>query len=121
MAYRKRLARALRRNATDAENALWKHLRACRMVGVKFRRQHPMGPYVVDFACVERRIIIEVDGGQHGDQREDDAKRSEYLAKRGYTVLRFWNNQVLTEGDRVVEVIWRALKSGGDVSDPTSP
>lgn len=86
-------ARSLRRNSTDAEMRLWKCLRDKR-IGVKFRRQVPIGPYIVDFISHDLNLIIEVDGGQHADNARDDA-RTAFLNKEGFTVLRFWNNDVL--------------------------
>lgn len=98
-------AKELRKNLTDAENELWKHLRYRQMGGYKFRRQHPVGPYIVDFACLEKSLIVEVDGGQHGENVAYDSERSAYLQSKGFRVLRFWNNEVLTEIDVVKEVI----------------
>ena len=88
-------ARALRKSMTDAEQLLWRHLRNRGMVGVKFRRQHVSGPCITDFASVEKKIIIEVDGGQHSKRQEEDAARTAYLNGQGWTVLWYWNNQVL--------------------------
>src|SRR5262245_26562265 len=93
---------------TDAERRLWRHLRGDQL-GVKFRRQHPFENYVLDFVCLERRLIIEVDGGQHLDQHEHDAHRSVMLNAAGFQALRFWNNEVLNETDMVVQAIWNAL------------
>ena len=90
-------ARALRKRLTDAERLLWRHLRNRGLGGWKFRRQYPVGPFIVDFICVENNIVIEVDGGQHAEDEESDLKRSAYLNKMGYRVFRFWNNQVLQE------------------------
>jgi very-short-patch-repair endonuclease len=105
----KELAKKLRKNQTDAENALWYYLRGRRMTGCKFRRQHPVGPFIVDFVCLERNLIVEVDGGQHATQVDEDESRTTYLGSQGYRVLRFWNNEVLTEVENVLEVIYRAL------------
>jgi very-short-patch-repair endonuclease len=102
-------SRALRRNQSDAESRLWYHLRDRRLGGCKFRRQFPVGPYVADFACVDRRLIVELDGGQHALQVERDARRSAYLEQQGFTVLRFWNDQVLRETEAVLEEILRHL------------
>ena len=102
-------ARNLRRYQTDAEKRLWRYLRNRGLEGRKFRRQHPVGPYIVDFACLEKRLIIELDGGQHALQSEKDAERTEYLESRGFRVLRFWNNQVLKETSAVLEVILSVL------------
>ena len=104
-------ARSLRNNLTDAELKCWPRLRMRQVRGLKFRRQHPLGPYVVDFVCLERRLIIEVDGGQHAEQSAQDGRREEYLAGLGFETLRFWNNAVLTEADAILEVIAQALKN----------
>ena len=88
-------ARELRKNPTEAERALWKHLRMRQFIGCKFRRQQAIGPYIVDFVSFERRVIIELDGGQHSQQVAYDAERTAWLEAQGYRVLRFWNNQVL--------------------------
>jgi very-short-patch-repair endonuclease len=86
-------ARALRRNTTDAEKLLWSKLRR-EQLGAKFRRQHPIAPYIVDFICVDRRLIIELDGSQHMEKIPYDSDRDQFLARQRYTVLRFWNNEV---------------------------
>lgn len=106
-------SRALRRNQTDAEARLWYHLRDRQLAGCKFRRQVPLGPYFADFVCLERRLIIEVDGGQHAERMNEDAQRSAYLNEQGYTVLRFWNDQVLRETEAVLEEVLRHLRWGG--------
>ena len=98
-------AKQLRTNQTDAERRLWYHLRAHRFMGLKFKRQKPLGPYIVDFICMERRIIIELDGGQHAEQLPYDQHRDAWLTKQGYTVLRFWNNEVMQELEAVLEKI----------------
>jgi very-short-patch-repair endonuclease len=90
----------LRTSMTDAERKLWRALRA-RNIGAKFRRQVPLGPYIVDFVCFETKVIIEVDGSQHADNARD-AVRDRYFAERGYRVLRFWNGDVLTSLDAVL-------------------
>ncbi len=90
-------ARTLRANATDAERFLWQHLRLRQMDRHKFRRQRPVGPYVVDFIRLEKRLVIEVDGGQHNTQVPQDTEREAWLRQEGYTVLRFWNHEVLTQ------------------------
>ncbi len=96
---------------TDAEKRLWGRLRR-EALGYDFRRQHPLGAYVVDFVCLERKLIVEVDGGQHNFQPglKSDALRTGWLNERGYTVLRFWNNDVLLRTDDVIETIWQALR-----------
>ena len=98
-------AKQLRTNQTDAERRLWYHLRAHRFMGLKFKRQKPLGPYIVDFICMERRIIIELDGGQHAEQMLYDQQRDTWLSGEGYTVLRFWNNEVMQELEGVLEKI----------------
>ena len=98
-------ARGLRKAQTDAEASLWWRLRDRRMAGVKFRRQHAIGPYVVDFACPERMLVVELDGGQHVEQARYDADRTAWLRSRGYDVLRYWNDDVLADLDSVLESI----------------
>ena len=97
-------ARNLRLAATDAERRLWNHLRGRQLDGAHFRRQHPIGDYVADFCCTSLKLVIEVDGSQHSES-EHDLKRDAWLAARGYTVLRLWNNDVLTQTANVVEKI----------------
>lgn len=104
-------ARELRKHMTDAERLLWSRLRRKQIHGQRFRRQHPIGPYIADFACTERRLVIELDGGQHVQAREKDAARTRWLATRGYRVLRFWNNDVLTNIDAIVHVVASATRS----------
>jgi very-short-patch-repair endonuclease len=99
------VARALRTSSTDVENLLWRQLRRKELAGLKFRRQQPIDNYVVDFACFEKRVVIEVDGGRHASERDKDAERDEYLIGNGFKVLRFWNNEVLQNIDGVLEVI----------------
>jgi very-short-patch-repair endonuclease len=103
-----RRARELRLNSTYAEKKLWQQLRDHRVNGWQFRRQHPIPPYFADFACVEARLIVEADGGQHAESTTD-GKRTAYLVKRGWRVLRFWNNEIVESLDNVVEVIVAAL------------
>jgi very-short-patch-repair endonuclease len=102
-------ARQVRRRLTDAERALWHHLRNRALLGCKFRRQLPIGPYVVDFACVEYRLVVELDGGQHAGPCRD-AARSRYLHANGYRVLRFWNNDAFQEQEAVLAMIYDALQ-----------
>ena len=101
-------AKHLRREMTDAERRLWSVLRDSRLEGAKFRRQQPIGPFIADFACQEHRLIIEADGGQHADNLRD-ARRTAFLESKGYRVLRFWNNDILTNLDGVAQVIATAL------------
>jgi len=102
-------ARKLRKSSTDAERRLWYRLRGARLDGCKFRRQHPIGPFVADFACIERRLVVELDGGQHIELARRDAARSEYLRLRGWRVVRFWDNETLDDTDAVVECILESL------------
>ena len=106
-----KLAKKLRRQTTDAENLMWRLLRAKQFANVKFRRQHPFPPYILDFYCYELKLAVELDGGQHNeeDERERDARRDAYLAKQGIRVLRFWNNDVFSETEAVVEAIYCAV------------
>ena len=99
------LGKILRKRPTDAEQLLWKQLRLKQIEGFKFRRQQPIDKYIVDFVCFERRIVIEVDGGQHTTQNKDDVIRDTYLRQQGFHVLRFWNNEVLQNTNGVLEVI----------------
>jgi very-short-patch-repair endonuclease len=101
----------LRQNQTEAEAKLWSRLRAHRMAGVQFRRQHAVGKYVVDFCSPRRKLIIELDGSQHLDQAEYDSERTKYLEAKGYRVLRFWNNDVMKDIETVSTAIWNALDS----------
>ena len=102
-------ARSLRKQATDAERLLWRYLRGRHMDGYKFRRQVVIKPYIVDFICLEAMLIIEADGGQHLEQLIYDEKRSRHLKSAGYRVLRFWNHDILTETEIVLEQIHNAL------------
>jgi len=99
---------------TDAEQLLWRHLRSRTMNGLKFRRQHRIGSFIADFACVEKKLIIEVDGGQHAENH--DASRTAYLNSVGWTVIRFWNNEVLLETESVLEAVYNRIQK-----DATSP
>jgi very-short-patch-repair endonuclease len=98
-------ARSLRKNPTIAGRILWKSLRAHRLSGAGFRRQHAIGPYVVDFCAPRLKLIIEVDGSQHAEQTEYDYRRTEYLEQKGYSVLRFWNNEVHENLESVLLII----------------
>jgi len=108
----------MRHSATDAERLLWMLLRARRVAGTKFRRQHPVGPFIADFACLASRIIVEADGGQHADN-PDDARRTAWLRAHGWRVMRFWNNEILDNPEGVVAVIERALEDG--TPSPSQP
>jgi len=102
-------ARELRTNQTDAERKLWRALRGGQLAGAKFRRQQPIGPYIVDFCCWEHRLVIELDGGQHADEVEHDETRTAFLESNGLRVIRFWNNTVLQSFAVVLEVIHDAV------------
>jgi very-short-patch-repair endonuclease len=102
-------ARQLRREQTPAEARLWARLRGRHLHGAKFRRQVPVGPYIADFLCKDLSIVVEADGGQHGDQEAYDARRTAWLEAAGFQVLRFWNHDILTDMDAVMEVIGEAV------------
>ena len=102
-------AKVLRQNQTNAEGLLWHYLRNKQMDGHKFRRQQPIGPYIVDFACMPRKLIVELDGGQHAKQEAYDEKRDTFLQDKGYRILRFWNNEVFENCFGVLESIYNAL------------
>jgi very-short-patch-repair endonuclease len=91
----------LRANATEAEQKLWTQLRKRQLYGFQFRRQYSIGPFFADLACLEARLIIEVDGAQHADEEEHDESRSEFLRANGYRVLRFWNSEIMSDVDSV--------------------
>jgi len=103
-------ARDLRRQSSDAERALWRVLRGRRLDGYKFRRQVVIEPYIVDFVCLDARLIIEADGGQHADQAAYDSRRTSALESMGYRVLRFWNDEILGQLPGVLERIGQALR-----------
>ena len=105
----RQFAKTLRRNMTDTERLLWRHLRAHRLLGQKFRRQQPIGPYVVDFVHFGARLIVEADGGQHNGC-ESDTVRDRWLESQGFRVLRFWNNDILREPEAVLARILQALE-----------
>jgi very-short-patch-repair endonuclease len=104
-------ARHLRRNPTNVERLLWQRLRFWQVEGYKFRRQQPLGKYIVDFVCLKRRLIIELDGGQHAENSQYDKERDVWLRDQGFVVLRLWNNEVLSNIDGVIQVIVKELQS----------
>ncbi|WP_417497490.1 endonuclease domain-containing protein [Maricaulis sp.] len=112
------LARALRREQTPAEARLWSRLRNGNLMGIKFRRQVPVGPYIADFLSRQARLVVEADGGQHGEQEAYDATRTRFLEFRGYRVLRFWNHYILTDIDAVMEAIGEAAHWGVHEKNP---
>ena len=109
-------AKTLRSHQTETEQRLWFHLRAHRFMNLKFKRQKPIGRYIVDFVCVERMLIVEIDGGQHSEQIEYDQRRDDWLRSQGYIVLRFWNNDVMQQLEGVLEQI--RLAAIGEPSPP---
>jgi len=113
-------SRQLRSNMTDAERKLWTVLRMRQLEGRRFRRQVPIGPYIVDFVCLEARLIIEVDGGQHNaTQLEHDVARDRWLSSQHFRVLRFWNNDVMANMDGVAERILQMIKEQSPPSQPS--
>jgi very-short-patch-repair endonuclease len=106
-----KLPKELRKHQTDAENRLWYFLQNRQMEGIKFRRQHRLGRYIVDMVCLEKRLVIEIDGGQHNEtmNREKDQRRTVWLEKEKYQVLRFWDNEVLSNTEGVLEIIRQKL------------
>src|ERR1700722_8498401 len=111
-----KLARQLRKNSTSAERKLWRYLRARSLAGFKFVRQQPIGPYVVDFACREQRLVIEVDGRQHADNKHD-VIRDQWLMAHRYRILRFWNNEVLEN----IEGVWDTIFAATSATAPPHP
>lgn len=103
-------ARNLRRNQTTAEEKLWARLRNRQLEGHKFRRQVPLGRFIVDFSCYDARLVVELDGGQHGESEAEDAARTGWLESRGFRVLRFWNNEVMENMEGVLTIIAEALE-----------
>jgi very-short-patch-repair endonuclease len=109
------LPRRLRKDSTQAEQKLWRYLRSRSLAGFKFVRQKPIGPYVVDFVCREKRLVIEVDGGQHAECHKDVGDR--WLVERRYRVLRFWNNEVLEN----IEGVWDIIFTAAAAATPPHP
>ncbi len=114
-------AQELRQRSTDAEQALWKRLRNRQLAECKFRRQVPLGKYIVDFVCFERKVVIEVDGGHHQEQVSSDAVRTTWLESQGFQVLRFWNHEVLAYTEAVQEALLVALQESSPSPDSPSP
>ena len=114
------IAKGLRKRQTEAEKRLWRHLKAKQLEGIKFRRQEPIGKYIVDFVSFDKKLVIELDGGQHaGDTR--DVARDAWLHSQGFTVLRLWNNDVFENPEGVLEEIRRNVASSPSVSPASSP
>ena len=110
-------AKNLCKDSTDAERLLWSHIRAHRLNGIKFKRQQPLGPYIVDFVCFESKLVVELDGGQHAEARTRDIVREDWIRSQGFHVLRFWNNEVLSNIEGVMQQITAHLSP----SPPPSP
>jgi very-short-patch-repair endonuclease len=107
--FTQKFARDLRNAATDAERALWQELRRGKFPGARFRRQVPIGPYIADFACLKNRLVIELDGSQHVERATYDEARTEFLRSQRFRVLRFWNGQLFSEREAVIETIFWAV------------
>lgn len=110
-------ARSLRSGMTDVERLLWRAIRGKQIQAHRFRRQHPIGPYIVDFACIEQKLVVELDGGQHQKQNPQDEQRTACLQSQGWQILRFWNNEVLNNLDGVLSTIVEHLNH----APPSSP
>lgn len=106
---------------TEAERRLWHSLRLRQIDGHKFRRQYPLGRYIVDFVCLERKLIVEVDGSQHSERKVEDTIRSQWLRNKGFRVVRFWNNEIMSNLDGVTTVIGEALRAMGEPPSLPSP
>ena len=106
---------------SDAEQALWNVLRGRQISDLKLRRLHPFGDYILDFVCLENKLVIEVDGGQHGQQARYDENRTQELQAAGFCVLRFWNNEVVKEIESVKEKVWLVVESLQSHPLPASP
>ena len=105
----KRTPYKFKAEATEAEKKLWRILRGRRFMNLKFRRQQVLGKYIVDFYCASKKIVLEIDGGQHAERTAEDAERTTWLEAEGYRVMRFWNHEVLRDLDAVKQAIWNAL------------
>ena len=114
-------ARKLRRSSTDVERKLWHRIRDKQVEGFRFRRQRPIGKYIVDFICLNAKLIVELDGGQHADAIEYDEKRTAFLESLGYRVLRFWNNEVIENMGGVLERLREDLLSTHTNPSPALP
>ena len=106
-----KLAQKPRKSSTDTESRLWLHLKNRNLGGFKFRRQHPIPPYIADFVCLEQKLVVELDGGQHAEQTARDAERTAWLESKGFRLIRFWNNDVLEQTEVVLEEILRQLSA----------
>jgi very-short-patch-repair endonuclease len=120
MTHKTQFARHLRQESTDAERLLWSRLRARRFFNLKFKRQQPLGAYIVDFVCFEAHLIIELDGGQHAQQLAYDRERDAWLAAQGFTVLRFWNNEAMNNLEGVLTKIAASLPPAPVTEEPAN-
>lgn len=118
ISHKTQCARILRNNMTDAERFLWQQLRRKQVNGYKFRRQIPLGKFIVDFVCLEAKLVIELDGGQHAEQGVYDALRDTWSKEQGFRVLRFWNDEVFQNTDGVLEVIVAGLEGTSPPGPP---
>ena len=109
-AWQRGFARTMRRAPTKAENILWQMVRGRRLGGLKFKRQEPLGPYIADLVCHEHRLIVEADGGQHCDDKQDE-ERDHYFREQGYRTLRFWNDEIERNSDGVAAEILRRIEN----------
>ncbi|MBS0584358.1 MAG: endonuclease domain-containing protein [Proteobacteria bacterium] len=116
-----KLQRRLRKTPTDAESKLWQRLRHRQLDGCKFRRQHPFGDFIVDFACLERKVVVELDGSQHVNTTAYDEARSRFLEHAGFVVLRFWNNEIFENLEDVLELVLRTVSDRETPSPPNPP
>jgi very-short-patch-repair endonuclease len=114
-------ARELRKTPTDAERKLWHYIRDKQIEGFRFRRQRPIGNYIVDFICLEAKLVVELDGGQHAEQQQYDAKRTDYLVAEGLLVWRYWNNEVMQNIEDVLEDIRAKLTQRTSQRTPSQP
>ncbi len=114
-------AKTLRRHQTGAEGVFWYNVRARRLAGSKFRRQYPVGPFIADFVCLEAKLIVELDGGQHAVRQDYDRSRDAVLESKGFRVMRVWNNDLLTNRDGVMDTVVRELQSVDTPSPRPSP
>ena len=110
------LAKALRKNHTEAERLIWGFLKAKQVGGLKFKRQAPIGIYIADFVCFDAKLIVEIDGGQHSSEASKDFERTAWLQSQGFKVLRFWNNDVLGNTDAVMAVVWENVAGASPLS-----
>ncbi|MDP2795127.1 MAG: endonuclease domain-containing protein [Sulfurisoma sp.] len=113
----RQFVKALRQQMTEAEHLLWRHLRAHRLNGAKFRRQQPVGPYIVDFVHFGARLVVEADGGQH-NASPTDARRDAWLKSQGFRVMRFWNDEILRNTEAVLEVVMAAVQDAPPLPQP---